>query len=85
VFEGLLQPGHLLIILAIALIPFGPGKLAEVSGQLGRGIREFRHTMEGREPTTLAFSERRPRFCAYCGGSVDVESHFCGRCGGALT
>jgi len=35
-------PG-LLIILIIALIVIGPGKLPEVGGALGRGIREFRH------------------------------------------
>lgn len=35
-------PG-LLIILIIALIIIGPGKLPEVGQALGRGIREFRH------------------------------------------
>lgn len=35
-------PG-LLIILVIALILIGPGKLPEVGQALGRGIREFRH------------------------------------------
>ena len=35
-------PG-LLIILIIALIVIGPGKLPEVGAALGRGIREFRH------------------------------------------
>ncbi len=37
--------GHWYIILAliIVLIIFGPGKLPEVGGALGRGIREFRN------------------------------------------
>ena len=35
-------PG-LLIILIIALIVIGPGKLPEVGSALGRGLREFRH------------------------------------------
>ncbi len=35
-------PG-LLVILIIALIVIGPGKLPEVGAALGRGIREFRH------------------------------------------
>jgi sec-independent protein translocase protein TatA len=42
VFEGLLQPTHLVLILAIALLFFGPGRLAELGGGLGRGIREFK-------------------------------------------
>jgi sec-independent protein translocase protein TatA len=33
---------ELIIILVIVLILFGAGKLAEVGGALGRGIREFR-------------------------------------------
>jgi len=37
--------GHwyvLVIVLAIVLIVYGPGKLPEVGGAIGRGIREFR-------------------------------------------
>lgn len=41
-FEGLLQPTHLILILAIVLIIFGPGKLPELGKTLGTGIREFR-------------------------------------------
>ena len=44
-FEGLFQPMHLLIILAIALIFFGPGKLPELGKGLGKGIREFKKAM----------------------------------------
>jgi sec-independent protein translocase protein TatA len=44
-FEGLLQPSHLLIILIIVLIIFGPGKLPEIGGAIGRSIREFRHSV----------------------------------------
>lgn len=35
-------PWELILILAIALIIFGPGKLPEVGKALGKGIREFR-------------------------------------------
>src|SRR5437763_11930019 len=44
---GLLQPGHLIIILIIALIIFGPGKLPELGSSLGKGIREFKHSVSG--------------------------------------
>jgi sec-independent protein translocase protein TatA len=44
-FEGLFQPMHLIIILAIALIIFGPGKLPELGKGLGRSINEFKKAM----------------------------------------
>jgi sec-independent protein translocase protein TatA len=44
-FEGLLQPMHLLVILGIALLVFGPKKLPELGKGLGDGIRGFRSAM----------------------------------------
>jgi sec-independent protein translocase protein TatA len=44
---GLFQPGHLLIVLVIALIIFGPGKLPELGSSLGKSIREFKHSING--------------------------------------
>jgi sec-independent protein translocase protein TatA len=44
--EGLLQPQHLLIILAVALFVFGPKKLPELGQGLGKGIRSFRDSMK---------------------------------------
>ena len=50
-FEGILQPTHLLLILLIVLIIFGPGKLPELGKTLGSGIREFRESLsQGAEP-----------------------------------
>lgn len=40
--EGLLQPMHLLVILGIAVLVFGPKKLPELGRGLGEGIRGFR-------------------------------------------
>jgi sec-independent protein translocase protein TatA len=37
-----LTPTHLLLILAVALIVIGPGKLPEVGAALGKSIREFK-------------------------------------------
>ena len=45
-FEGLLQPMHLLVILGIALLVFGPKKLPELGKGLGDGIRGFRNAMK---------------------------------------
>ena len=44
-FEGLFQPLHMIIILAIALIIFGPGKLPELGKGLGKAMREFKGAM----------------------------------------
>ncbi len=49
---GVIEPWHLVLILIIALVIFGPGKLGDIGGSLGRGIREFRTSMtveEGKE------------------------------------
>lgn len=45
--EGLFQPMHLLFILLIVLIIFGPGKLPELGKGLGKGIREFKDALRG--------------------------------------
>jgi len=44
-FEGLLQPTHLIIILVIVLIIFGPGKLPELGSSIGKAIRGFKKAM----------------------------------------
>ncbi len=38
---------ELLIVLVIIIIIFGVGKLPEIGGALGKGIREFRRAQEG--------------------------------------
>jgi sec-independent protein translocase protein TatA len=45
-FEGLFQPMHLLVILGIALLVFGPKKLPELGKGLGEGIRGFKSAMK---------------------------------------
>ena len=39
---GGLSPAHLLIILVIALIVIGPGKLPEVGSAIGKSLKEFK-------------------------------------------
>jgi len=43
--RGLFQPMHLLIILGIALVIFGPGKLPELGAGLGKAIRDFKKAL----------------------------------------
>lgn len=44
-FEGLFQPMHLIVILFIVLIVFGPGKLPELGGSIGKAIKGFKQAM----------------------------------------
>lgn len=45
-FEGLLQPMHLLIIFGIALLVFGPKKLPELGKGIGDAIRGFKFAIQ---------------------------------------
>lgn len=54
-FDGLFQPTHLIIILFICLLVFGPKKLPELGKGLGESIREFKKSMaEARAETPAA-------------------------------
>lgn len=37
---------ELLVILVVALVIFGPGKLPEIGGALGKGIRDFKKSLD---------------------------------------
>jgi sec-independent protein translocase protein TatA len=60
--RGLLQPMHLLVILAIAVLVFGPKRLPGIGKGLGEAIRGFKDSFKGGEnpqggaskPKTLA-------------------------------
>lgn len=60
-FEGLFQPMHLLIVLGIVLLLYGPKKLPELGKGLGESIRGFKQGFneeEERKPTRLAQGEQ---------------------------
>ena len=44
-FEGILQPMHLLLILVIALVVFGPKNLPSIGKGLGEAIRGFKKAL----------------------------------------
>jgi sec-independent protein translocase protein TatA len=52
-YEGILQPAHLILILVIVLIIFGPGKLPNVGRALGQSIRELRDNASMKEQPAL--------------------------------
>jgi len=48
----LFAPSHLLILLVIVLLIFGPSKLGEVGGALGKAIRDFKRAMNEPDMTS---------------------------------
>ena len=53
---------ELLILLLVVLLVFGPKRLPEMGKQLGRGMREFKDSITGKEDhhTTTAAAELPP-------------------------
>ena len=60
-FQGLFQPMHLLVILLIVLIIFGPGRLGDLGSSFGKAIRGFKKAMDEPEKDT----ERQPESKKY--------------------
>ena len=52
--EGLFQPLHLLVIVIVALLVFGPKKIPELGKGLGEGIKNFKEGMKQGSDTTTA-------------------------------
>jgi len=44
---SVLQPTHLIIILAVALLLLGPKRLPEAGRALGQGLKEFKGSITG--------------------------------------
>lgn len=57
--SGLENPVHLLFILVIALLVFGPRRLPQIGRSLGGGIREFRSSFAELPPATDPDREER--------------------------
>jgi sec-independent protein translocase protein TatA len=59
-FGGKLGIPELLLLLGIALLIFGPGKLADFGKGLGEGIKNFKGAMkEGEQGTTTTTDEKK--------------------------
>jgi sec-independent protein translocase protein TatA len=56
-FEGLLRPMHLLVILIIAMLVF-PKRLPELGKSLAETIRGFKKGMDGEPPKPTEIAER---------------------------
>jgi sec-independent protein translocase protein TatA len=47
--EGLFSPWHILLIIGIALLLFGPSKLADLGKGLGEGVRNFKSAIKEKD------------------------------------
>jgi sec-independent protein translocase protein TatA len=78
---GALQPGHLLVILAIVVLIFGPGKLGDLGKALGEGIRELKKGVDPGDHSGSASTAVVTRPCPSCNTPVANADKFCGVCG----
>lgn len=46
-FGELLAPTHMIFILVVAMLIFGPKRLPDLGRSLGKGIKEFKGGLEG--------------------------------------
>ncbi len=81
---GLGMP-ELLVILVIAVLVFGAGRLPEVGSSLGKAIRGFKEASEKKEadpssPKGQVGTATGP-FCPLCGKGIAADAVFCASCG----
>jgi sec-independent protein translocase protein TatA len=50
---------ELIIVLIIIVLLFGPGRIGQVAGELGKGIRNFREGISGKEEETKQESAKQ--------------------------
>lgn len=68
------HPLYLVVLLVIVLIIFGPGKLPELGGAVGRGIREFRRTSnELTDEIKTAVTEKDPTQTATAATATETD------------
>ena len=62
---GLLQPTHIIFVIVIALLVFGPKRLPEMGRSIGHGIREFKDSMDGNgnDPVGRRITRPSPATC----------------------
>jgi sec-independent protein translocase protein TatA len=78
---GVLQPWHLIIILVIILVVFGPGKLPQLGKAVGDSMRDFKKAID--HSPTEGTAELAPgmRLCPSCRKQTPIADRFCGGCG----
>ena len=85
---GLGMP-ELLVILVIALLVFGAGRLPEIGSSLGKAIKGFKEASDKREPEPPEpkgeVKAPAGKTCPSCGRAVQADAAFCPGCGKKLS
>ncbi len=50
--DDLLSPMHIIVLLIVALLIFGPKRLPEMGANLAKTIKEFKHAMSDETPAS---------------------------------
>jgi sec-independent protein translocase protein TatA len=94
-----LQPLHLIVILVVALLIFGPKRLPEIGRYIGKTLTEFRagtqelsqsfreeinQTPPARPQPATTVNQDAGNFCSKCGVPNSAEARFCSNCGTQL-
>ena len=51
---------EILIVLVIVVLLFGPGRISNIAGELGKGIRSFRDGLSGKSDDEKKEESKRP-------------------------
>jgi sec-independent protein translocase protein TatA len=78
---GVFQPWHLIVVLVIVMMVFGPGKLPELGKAIGDGLRELKKSTSGEAEPTPTPALVALRECTMCGAGLSQNQPFCGACG----
>ena len=58
---GLLEPWHIIIIVAVLLLFFGGKKIPELMKGLGKGMKEFKDAQNGENSNPTNTTEEKPK------------------------
>ena len=89
---GVLQPWHIIVVLVIVLVIFGPGKLPMLGKAVGDTVKDFKKAVTDEPkpeeeapvatvPVVKAVVAPATRDCPTCHTPVVVGDRFCGSCG----
>lgn len=81
---GVLQPWHLIIVLVIVLLIFGPGKLPLLGKAMGDSLRDFKKSVGADDHEADVELAPGMRACPHCRKPVAIADRFCAACGGRV-
>jgi sec-independent protein translocase protein TatA len=86
---------ELLVLILVLLLIFGPKRLPEMGRSMGKGLREFKDSVTGKDndapaevPALTAVSAEEPEpagFCSSCGNPLSDGARFCAKCGAPVS